>query len=82
MQNLKGTSLKTVIARFAEVKELVNQGETTGTDDEGEEIDVNKIETALKTAGIALRDTKGEMRNLDDVFIELSEKWDSLNTMQ
>lgn len=71
-----------MIARFAEVKELVNQGETTGTDDEGEEIDVNKIETALKTAGIALRDTKGEMRDLDDVFIELSEKWDSLNTMQ
>lgn len=77
-----GTALKTVIARFAEVKKLISQGEVTGTDEEGTEIDVNNIETALKTAGVALRDTTGQMRNLDDVFIELASRWDSLDTMQ
>ena len=77
-----GTALKTVIARFAEVKKLISEGELTGTDEEGTEIDVNNIETALKTAGVALRDTTGQMRNLDDVFIELASRWDSLDTMQ
>lgn len=77
-----GTALKTVIARFAEVKELISQGETTGTDEEGTEVSVNKIEEALKTAGVALRDTTGQMRDLDDVFIELASRWDSLDTMQ
>lgn len=77
-----GTALKTVIARFAEVKKLISQGEVTGTDEEGTEIDINNIETALKTAGVALRDTTGQMRDLDDVFIELASRWDSLDTMQ
>ena len=77
-----GTALKTVIARFAEVKKLISQGEATGTDEEGTEVSVNKIEEALKTAGVALRDTTGQMRNLDDVFIELASRWDSLDTIQ
>ena len=77
-----GTALKTVIARFSEVKELISTGNLTGTDEEGEEINVNKIEAALKTAGVQLRDTAGQMRDLDDVFIELASKWESLDTMQ
>ena len=76
-----GTSLKTVIARFAEVKKLVSQGVDTGTDEEGAEIDVNKIETALRLAGVALRDSQGQMRDLDDVFIELSSHWAELDTL-
>lgn len=76
-----GTSLKTVIARFAEVKKLVSQGVNTGTDEEGTEIDVNKIETALRLAGVALRDGQGQMRDLDDVFIELSSHWAELDTL-
>lgn len=76
-----GTSLKTVIARFAEVKKLVSQGVDTGTDEEGTEIDVNKIETALRLAGVALRDSQGQMRDLDDVFIELSSHWAELDTL-
>jgi len=38
-----GTALKTVVARFSEVKKLVNEGELKGNDDEGELIDVNKV---------------------------------------
>lgn len=67
-----GTALKTIVARFGEVKQEID----------GEEIelaDINKVDTALKTAGVSLLDTAGQIRNLDDVFMELSSKWDSLD---
>lgn len=76
-----GTALKTVLARFGEVKKLIDTGKSTGTTDEGEEIDVNKIDTALKTVGVRLTDTNGQMRALDKVIIELAEKWNSLDSM-
>ncbi len=70
-----GTSLKTIIARFTELKENV-----AGTaDSEFEDLDFNKVDKALKSVGVALKDTTGQFRNLDDVFLELSEKWDSLD---
>ena len=77
-----GTALKTVVARFAEVKKLVSEGELKGNDDEGELIDVNKVSAALRTAGIDLnRYFLGEV-GIDDIFLELAEKWDSLNSLQ
>lgn len=76
-----GTALKTVLARFGEVKKLIDTGKSTGTTDEGEEIDVNKIDTALKTVGVRLTDTNGQMRALDKVIIELAGKWNSLDSM-
>lgn len=76
-----GTALKTVLARFGEVKKLIDTGKSTSTTDEGEEIDVNKIDTALKTVGVRLTDTNGQMRALDKVILELAEKWNSLDSM-
>ena len=71
-----GTALKTVIARFQELKKAPEEiGEI-----DGEIVDANKIETALRTVGVALRDTQGQFRDLDDVFIELAGKWDTLDT--
>ena len=71
-----GTALKTVIARFQELKKDPSEiGEV-----EGEIVDANKIETALKTIDVALRDTNGQFRDLDDVFLEIAEKWGSLDT--
>ena len=66
-----GTSLKTIFSRMQQVKE---SGST-----EDKETDVNQVETALKSVGIALRDTKGELRDLEDVFAELGPKWQSLD---
>lgn len=77
-----GTALKTVIARFSEVKELYGQGELLGTDSEGEAIDVNKVSTALRSAGINLNEYLTGMKGLDDIFIELAQKWDSLDIVQ
>lgn len=67
-----GTALKTIIARFGEVKQEID----------GEEIelaDINRVDTALKSIGITLLDTSGQIRDLDGVFMELSSKWDDLD---
>lgn len=66
-----GTSLKTIFSRMQQVKE-------GGTTEDGD-TDVNKVETALKSVGIQLRDTEGQLRDLEDVFDELGPKWNSLD---
>ena len=77
-----GTALKTVVARFSEVKKLVDEGTLRGTDEEGQTIDVNKVGAALRTAGIDLNKYfLGEV-GLDDIFIELASKWDTLTAVQ
>lgn len=77
-----GTALKTVVARFAEVKKLVGENELKGQDEEGELIDVNKVSAALRTAGIDLNKYfLGEV-GIDDIFMELAQKWDSLTSLQ
>ena len=77
-----GTALKTVVARFSEVKQLFTEGELLGTDEEGEAIDVNKVSKALRTAGIDLNEYLTGMKGLDDIFMELAQKWDSLDKVQ
>lgn len=69
-----GTAMKTIVARFTELKK--NPNELIEVD--GEQVDANKIETALKSVGIALRDSNGEFRKTDDVFLDLAKRWDSL----
>lgn len=77
-----GTALKTVVARFSEVKSLYSTGDLVGSDEEGEEIDVNNISKALRTAGINLNEYLTGAKGLDDIFMELSQKWDSLDNIQ
>jgi TP901 family phage tail tape measure protein len=70
-----GTAMKTVIARFQELKKSPDEiGEI-----DGEIVDANAIETALRSVGVSLRGSAGQFRELDDVFLELSSKWDSLD---
>ena len=77
-----GTALKTVIARFSEVKELRSKGELTGTDEEGQEIDVNKVSKALRSAGIDLNEYFTGAKGLDEIFLELAKRWSSLDQVQ
>lgn len=67
-----GTALKTIIARFGEVKQEID-GEII------EPADINKVDTALKSVGISLLDSAGQIRDLDKVFMELSAQWDGLD---
>ena len=74
-----GTAMKTIIARFTEVKKLISAGALTGSDEEGQIIDVNKIDTALKTVGISLKGFLQGTEGIDDIFLQLAEKWDGLD---
>lgn len=49
-------------------------------DENGEFLDASKVETALKSVGVALRDSQGQFRNLDQVIIELGKRWSSLDS--
>ena len=70
-----GTAMKTVIARFQELKKSPDEiGEI-----DGEIVDANAIEGALRSVGVSLRDAGGQFRELDEVFLELSSKWDGLD---
>ena len=65
-----GTSLKTIFARMQQIKSGDNTEDNT---------DVNQVETALKSVGIALRDTQGQLRDLEEIFDELGPKWNTLD---
>lgn len=71
-QNL-GSALKSIISRYGEMKTGLT------VDSDGEAIDYNKVDTALKSIGISIKDAQGQFRNFDDVIFELSKKWDSLD---
>ena len=74
-----GTALKTIIARFAEVKQLRDQGLNVGTDEEGEKIDVNNIQKALRTVGISMEEFFAGTKGLDEILLELASKWNTLD---
>lgn len=70
-----GTSLKTVIARMQEMK----SNPTQLIEVDGETASLNKMDTALSSVGIKLKDASGQFRNLDEVIFELSKIWDTLD---
>ena len=71
-QNL-GSALKSIISRYGEMKQGLTQ------DSDGEIIDYNKTDAALRSIGISIKDAQGQFRDFDDVIFELSSKWDSLD---
>ena len=73
-----GTAMKTIVARFTELKK--NPLEIAEVD--GEEVSYNKVDTALQSIGVSLKDTNGQFRNLDQVFLDISQRWDSLTQTQ
>ena len=73
-QNI-GSALKSIISRYGEMKaspdKLINV--------DGEEVAFNKVDTALASIGISIKDAAGQFRNFDDVIMELAAKWDTLD---
>ena len=76
-----GTAVRTMIARFTSLKKDVSDIDFSEV---GEDFDVNKVQTAIQSAGIAVRDADGQTRDWSDVILELSKKWNTLdkNTKQ
>ena len=52
---------------------------TALVDSEGEEMSLNKVDKALQSVDITLQDVNGQFRDFDDVILELSKKWDTLD---
>ena len=73
-----GTAMKTIVARFQELKE--NPNEIVEVD--GEEVDYNRVDKALKSIGVSLVDNQDKFRDLDDVFLDIASRWDGLSQMQ
>lgn len=70
-----GTAMKTILARFTELKTNV-----AGTaDSEFDDLDYNKVDKALKSVGVNIKDATGQFRNMDEVLLELSSKWKGLD---
>lgn len=74
-----GTALKTIIARFTEVKKLYDKDQLTGEDSEGEAININKIDTALQSVGLSLKGFLRGEEGLDDILLQLASKWGTLD---
>lgn len=71
-----GESLKTMFARFGNVK----AGVFTSGDADMENL--NDIEKVFKKLGITIRDTSSQMRDVDDILGELAGKWSTLSDVE
>ena len=70
-----GSALKSIISRYGEMK--VNPAALV--DSEGEEMSLNKVDTALQSVGISIHDAAGQFRDFDDVIMELAKSWDTID---
>ena len=70
-----GTALKTIVANFTQFKE-----DPSAINEDGS--DINKVDKALKSVGISLTDTNGDVKDLSEVLDELGGKWNSLTRNQ
>ena len=73
-----GSALKSIASRYGELtkdpKKLI--------DSEGEAMSFNKVDAALQSVGISMQTTDHQFREFTDVIVELSEKWDTLDSTQ
>lgn len=70
-----GSALKSIISRFGEM----TTDPTKLVDSEGEVMSLNKVDKALRSVGISLQDAQGNFRDFDDVILELSASWDTID---
>lgn len=69
-----GTALNSIFSRMSKVSAGID------VDDFGESL--NDVDKVLKRYNISLRDTSGDMRNMEVVLEEIANKWDSLTTAE
>ena len=73
-QNI-GSALKSIISRYGEMKASPNKLLNI----DGEEVAFNKVDTALQSIGISIKDSNSQFRDFDDVIMELASKWNTLD---
>lgn len=72
-EEVVGTAFKTIFARLQGLK----LGETL---DDG--TDLNKYSAALKAVGVDIKDTSGELKDMDTILNEMGAKWQTLSKDQ
>jgi len=75
-----GNALRTILARYGNVKAGVFSGMAEDGEDTSESL--NDVEKVLNAIGISIRSTSTEMRGFDEVLDDLAEKWDNLNDVE
>lgn len=73
-----GSAMKSIASRYGEL----TKDPQKLLDSEGEAMSFNKVDTALKSVGISMQTTDHQFRDFTDVIVELSEKWDTLDSTQ
>ena len=73
-----GSALKSIASRYGEMK----ADPSIMKDAEGEALSYNKVDAALQSVGISLKDTEGQFRSFTEVIRELAGVWDELDSTQ
>jgi len=69
-----GTAFKTIFARMREVTDLGKAME--------DGMNLNRVEKALLSVGVPLRDVGGQFRNLEHVLTDVGNKWETLTSVE
>jgi TP901 family phage tail tape measure protein len=69
-----GTAFKTIFARMREVTDLGKAME--------DGMSLNRVEKALLSIGVPLRDNAGQFRNLETVLTDVGRKWEDLTSVE
>lgn len=72
-----GNAMKSIISRYGEM----SSDPSKLVDAEGDAISFNKVDDALRSVGISMKDVNGQFRDFDDLIEELGSKWQSLDTL-
>lgn len=73
-----GSAMKSIASRYGEL----TKNPIGFQDLEGEAYSFNKVDTALQSVGISMKTVDGQFRSFTDVIVELSNKWDDLDSTQ
>ena len=72
-----GSAMKSIISRYGQM----SSDPSKLVDAEGDAISFNKVDDALRSVGISMKDVNGQFRDFDDLIEELGSKWQSLDTL-
>lgn len=68
--------MRTILGRLTQIK----TGVSDLSEEELQDLDFNKVDTALKSVGVSLKDTNGQIRDADDVLFDVAKKWENLDS--
>ena len=73
-----GSAMKSIASRYGEL----TKDPTKLIDEEGEQMDFNKVDTALRSIGISMHTADGQFRDFTEVILELADAWKTLDSTQ